>query len=343
MNQSDQTLQTIAMRLNVTSQSLNYLIHYDQKKDIAYFETPKVACTSIKKYMQDQVNGGKRELKNKSDVHDRSKSPLRPISELPPEKIKEIFFGGVKRFTFVRNPYSRLLSGYLDKIVTNEWERKRHFELLGFSLNDKPSLEDVLLKLKSAREIDKDIHFAKQARLVCFGDVQFDYIGSFENFNRDFATIKSAFYGDLDTDNYSSFGKHHASNASEKLQDYFDDDTALLAREVYQNDFKAFGYSLDLKDAIEPPELPHLTTSTTSQALLVRYGLDDMLGERPFSITAEVNLRVHNKELTPIAASELLLRFAEGDKATVLKKEAALILRNHGFLARARNIEENLS
>ena len=63
---------------------VNYLTHIDNHRKIAYVETPKVACTSIKKFMMDQYVGGTFTLRRPGMVHDRRRSPLKQFKNLAP-------------------------------------------------------------------------------------------------------------------------------------------------------------------------------------------------------------------------------------------------------------------
>jgi Sulfotransferase family len=251
-----EALDLLAQNFGTTAAKLNYLIHYDQDHNVAYFETPKVACTSIKKYMQDKVYGTPRNLEEKGLVHDRSLSPIQPLQDYEPDIIKAVFFGDVRRFSFVRNPYSRILSGYLDKIVTNQWEKDRHLPTLGFAPNATPSLSEFLEALKRLPQDDHDIHFAKQSTLLQAKHVTYDFLGRFERFDEDFARLKDLFYNDTTNDNYATFGKHHASNAGDKVNTYFGTAERDLVLDMYGADFELLGYSTDIKKSSEPPVLP---------------------------------------------------------------------------------------
>lgn len=228
--------------------TLNYTVHIDDQRRIAYFETPKVACTSIKKYMMDQYIEGEAYLKNVGAVHDRSISPLKQLERLTRDDLYAVFHDGYQRFTFSRNPYSRILSGYLDKIVTNQWERDRHLPNLGFALDYQPTFLEFLQKVAGIRDYMRDIHYMTQARLSGqLAGLRLDFIGRFENFSTDFAKLKSSLYDDQTMNDYSNFGKHHASDASNKLELYYGTQEIMLVRDIYAADFIAFGYSLELE------------------------------------------------------------------------------------------------
>ena len=233
-------------------------MHLDDTRRIAYFETPKVACTSIKKYMMDQRVGGSFPLPTKGAVHDRARSPLRALNELSSREQVAVFGPKWRRFTFLRNPFTRFLSAYLDKLVQNDWERQRLLPQLGFSPDACPSPAEVLQRLAAIPDANRDVHFMTQFALTgATGCLDYAWLGCFERFSTDFLSLKRVIYGDGSDDTYAQFGRHHASNAGEKLSLYADPGAVSLLLTVYGKDFRMFGYSTRLEDALRPPVLDH--------------------------------------------------------------------------------------
>lgn len=237
--------------------NVNYLTHIDDVRKLAYIETPKVACTSIKKFMADQYVGGTFELQDIGDIHNRDISPLKRFRQLPPEQGRRIWGPEYRRFSFVRNPFSRLLSGYLDKLVTNEFERQFHLPMLGFEPGSRPTLAEFLERLAAMPNDERDIHFATQASLLMVDAVEYDFIGRFEGFKEDFLRLQHSHYGiSHPSDAYESFGKHHASDANAKIERYYGPREIELVQDIYLSDFQLFGYSDDITQASDrPPEV----------------------------------------------------------------------------------------
>lgn len=342
MTPTQKTLETLARRFGVSASDLNYLIHYDPDRNIAYFETPKVACTSIKKYMQDKVFGVSQEFETKGQVHDRGASPIRPLVEHSPEEVMAVLSGRVRRFSFVRNPYSRILSGYLDKIVTNQWERDRHLPMLGFDPNDTPGFLAFLQALAQIPEGARDIHFALQSRLLLAGDVGYEFMGRFERFDQDFAHLKAVFYQDNTDDNYAAFGKHHASDANDKITAHFGAEERAIVEEIYGPDFRIFGYATDIEKASEPPQFPEHSLRRGLGNLLTRLGLPTFDPANTEGFLRTVENEMARGKLDVLQATALMLFGAEnaGDlPAQTLHRRAIAVLHDKGFPKRAADEE----
>ncbi|WP_172329540.1 sulfotransferase family 2 domain-containing protein [Mangrovicoccus sp. HB161399] len=291
----------IAARLGAAPAQLDYLVNPDPLRRIAYVETPKVACTAVKAFMQDRAGGRK-----DGDVHDRATSPLPVLSAMPPSTRRATLSGRWQRFSFTRNPYSRLLSGYLDKIVANDWERARHLPRLGFAPDARPSLAEFLGALARIPEPQRDIHFALQSRLLCLGDIGYGFLGAFESFETDFAEMKRRLYGDASGGSYAAIGKRHATGAAEKLAAQFGPRETALAAELYAADFELLGYPRKLADAALPPERS-APPGVSAHLAARREGLPSpVAGPKAFADALEDRVRAGS--LHPLRAAELAAR-----------------------------------
>jgi hypothetical protein len=235
-------LDAIARDHGVDAPRLNYLVHVDDRRRVAYFETPKVACTSIKKYMQDQYVGAEIALENRNLVHNRALSPLKQLRALPDDDVEAVFFGDYRRFAFVRDPFTRVLSAYLDKIVTNQWERDRHLPRLGFAPTDQVPFDRFLAAIAAVPDAKRDIHFASQFSLLLRLEIEFAFVGRFETFGEDFARLQRDFYGDESGRDLYAFGSHHRTGADDRLDQFYDAAAREAVRTLFADDFRAFGY-----------------------------------------------------------------------------------------------------
>ena len=131
--------QIIQMIFNQPQSLANYLCHWSNKHSYVYVETPKVACTTIKRVLQQAEANGLLVYGTPDDVYYRKYSPLLSpcsnISAFADAMISDDYF----RFCFVRNPFTRILSCYLDKMVENVFERNPVIPKLGLNPDNPPS------------------------------------------------------------------------------------------------------------------------------------------------------------------------------------------------------------
>src|SRR5262245_56722289 len=116
------------------SQTAEYVSNVSDRFKYFYLANPKAASTGILRAHQLAGVDGDETLLPEF-VHEREKSPIPTISRsaFSPEEIltKGIFF----RFTYVRNPFTRALSAYLEKVARDEPERQRLLPTLGLDPN----------------------------------------------------------------------------------------------------------------------------------------------------------------------------------------------------------------
>lgn len=201
-------------------------------------ETPKVACSTVKRTMQ-AAELGIQESELKFGTHDKAKSPLSGFSQSP-ELLKRAMKGELKSFAFVRNPYSRVLSCYIDKIVTNEWERARHLPALGFEKGSDVSFEEFLEVIVEQKVSEMDIHWCPQTELLAPDHIPYDFIGRFETFSYDLNKVLNNFYSATVEVTNVDF---HKSNAVDKLKKYYTPKAIDMVKHLYKDDFERFCYS----------------------------------------------------------------------------------------------------
>jgi len=217
---------------------VNYLINISETYKYIYFETPKVGCSTIKRTLH------KLEVDNVSDipedVHDKNSSPL--LSPLELEKnFTEYLNDDYFKFTFVRNPYTRILSCYLDKIVGRS--KIVFLPKIGFDPNAELSFKEFLLAVKKQSYAEMDSHWTPQSVLLAADSISLDFIGRQENFDNDLQ--KALAIINKTKSNTIENEALHAVGANKKLQEYITDDIANLIQEIYTDDFLLYGYSTD--------------------------------------------------------------------------------------------------
>lgn len=144
-----------------------------------------------------------------------------------PPKYYQAYF----KFAFVRNPWDRLVSCWCNKVLETNY-----FGLIPEEremLSDFSSFVDWVAKL-DVETCDK--HLRLQCRLIDLNHV--DFIGRFENFERDFRAISDRIGMRL-----VKIPRVNASTSS--FMTAYDDDTKVRVAEIYRRDIMTFGYEFD--------------------------------------------------------------------------------------------------
>lgn len=232
-------------------ENFNYFINISLLNKYIYVETPKVACSTIKLTLHRlEIENPKLE-KNFRNIHSREYSPL-----LKPTQVGnfEQLLKSKKytKFCFVRNPYTRLLSAYLDKIDSREedvWIRHRenYFKACG----TKPKTEKELMRDIPFEQFVKNIsthtikqmdpHWRPQYYQTLQEHIEYDLIGKFENIDNDLPKVLKEIFGRKYKKYITEITKHK-TNANSKVDQYYTDEIKDMVYETYKKDFEYFGY-----------------------------------------------------------------------------------------------------
>lgn len=147
------------------------------------------------------------------------------LSESQLERFDELF-----KFALVRDPFSRTLSAYLDKI-----DRKFNQD------SEKVSFKDFLKFLKAGK-LYSNLHWAPQTSILLLPLEEFDFIGKFENLNQDLALILSKIQKVSQAENDFSRKGPPSTSASDKIKKYYDAECVELMQEMYSKDFELLQY-----------------------------------------------------------------------------------------------------
>lgn len=139
----------------------------------------------------------------------------------------------VFRFAFVRDPYTRVLSAYLDKIASGR--EPRFAKWLG--LPEGASFLDFLRRISEQNVDAMNRHWRPQSALIS-SKVKLDFLGRFEQFNQDFGRV-------LDRlgvpDSAILLRRDHGTSAGDHRDLIGPAEGALIER-IYSDDFDRFGY-----------------------------------------------------------------------------------------------------
>lgn len=225
---------------------------------------PKVACSNWKcifRYMNNQDD-----YLNTAIAHNRELSGLEFLSDF--DNYKHIISDNkIKKYCFIRDPFSRILSAYLNKIEPYRTAKEKHerqnnfFHKISEEINDwrkanLPEEKDLNLYcflkwIESSKSYHiNNEHWMTQTSLLNPDTIKYDYIGRFENIKKDADAILNFIGCDLPFPSQRKI-EFPSTNATKKLSAYFGDRETLLTKEIYKKDFELFNYSSILQDSIE--------------------------------------------------------------------------------------------
>lgn len=160
-------------------------------------------------------------------------------------------FSSYYRFSFVRNPYTRLVSAYeyLRRGGHPAWPKNRAFgdEIIGAHENFQSFVVEWLRPEKTQWPLP---HFYPQTHFLMLDDqLAVDFLGHVETIEEDFATVCQHLDEDVDLR-----ATNETPGDRAPLGAYYNSDAVIQrVQEVYQLDFERLGYSRDVRRAGTAP------------------------------------------------------------------------------------------
>jgi len=203
-----------------------------------YTEIPKVACTSFKVWMTDLLKIDF-DINKWENIHDHN-FPMKTGYDMLRE------YPDYFKFGFVRNPWDRILSCWLSKIKTPDYDDGKNWKKgvennlwrYGDMFWSGMSFNDFIYSVIKIPNPDSDAHFRSQYTFFYDKDNKtvLDFTGRFENFNNDFIYVCNKI-GSSVTD-----PPHVHKQNRTHYRDYYDSRTKKLVEERYPYDIKLFNY-----------------------------------------------------------------------------------------------------
>lgn len=223
---------------------LDYAVHLSRRHRFLYVVNPKVGCSSILWTLRRFESGDTETVPQKvGTIHDRTHSPLLRPSDLQagPELLQssELF-----KFTFVRNPFDRLLSCYQNKIQRPTTQRRLLLGLMGRSPDDEAavSLEEFLEAIAEQAPAEMDPHWRPQWAQTLQDATSYDAIGRFEDFDSELLRI-----GELISPTFKDHVYQEKRQATgSKPYHLLSPEMVELLHDIYGRDFEEFGYPLEI-------------------------------------------------------------------------------------------------
>jgi hypothetical protein len=167
---------------------------------------------------------------------DRAKeSAFQRPSALSEDQVSEL--GSYFTFTLVRNPYTRTLSAYLDKVARQKVVPRA---LRQRAVNTTPSFLDFCLYLEDGG-LNDAVHWAPQTSMMLLPIDKLDHIAKLERFDEDFGAVLQR----LGLADRVEVRRHdpHKTNSDEKVAAHYCDRSREIVARLMADDFRLLGYS----------------------------------------------------------------------------------------------------
>ena len=206
---------------------------YDGEIGFFYNRIPKVANSTIVNCLLNYKNV------DIGNIEGQYKSYFKKPSGMSLGEVNKL--GDSFKFVFVRNPYSRLLSAYLDKVI-----RRQYFSADGkyptthFSQKSTPPTFTEFCNYLADGGLYQNAHWAPQNHLLLLPLEEFDFIGKFENLDADIKYLMRQLGGDQPSIQRAG---PPSTSADQLLAQYYSPDLYEFVSELYKEDFNLFGYT----------------------------------------------------------------------------------------------------
>jgi hypothetical protein len=145
------------------------------------------------------------------------------------------------RFTIVRNPFTRVLSAYLSKILLqkNSMRLRRFARMMDTDPATPPDFTKFCRFLANGG-VWRDAHWAPQWALMLLPAEMYHHIGRVETLDDDLALVASRIWGADAIAPAPRLGMQ--TNSGDALVTYYTDEAHDIVARLYSEDFRRFGY-----------------------------------------------------------------------------------------------------
>ena len=216
----------------LNSQRFLKTLHISTTLGAVYVNNPKVACSTIKLALQ-RGDLGQTDYLPPTSVHDHRASPLLTWPKLETDAVAEHLEEAFV-FSFVRNPFTRLQSAYINKIL--QPQKKGAFRrAAGFAADEVPTFGAFVEAIAQVPPEEHNPHWRPQWINLSAEAIRFDFIGRLEQFQSDWARVAKKL----------GLPQHpeRAGKASKLANASYTPPLANLVAQVYARDFETFGYA----------------------------------------------------------------------------------------------------
>ena len=223
---------------------------------------PKAACTNWKiiiRYLY-----GHKDYLSSSKAHAEGIDAIPNIINSNAHPVRLLRDSSIRKFTCVRNPFTRLLSAYLNKIKRfYEDADESYLNSFGKLLKEVDEFRMAVLPEKQYIDFEtfihwlecsdfhswypNNLHWRPQTQIIGCGQIQFDYIAKLENLSTDAPLILDAIRCDIPFPSQEEI-RFPSTHANKLIHSYYTPDLVERVVRLYNSDFDFLGYSKRIND-----------------------------------------------------------------------------------------------
>lgn len=251
----------------------NYRLFFiDHTRKLIYVENPKAASRSILDAMESSHFQGRVNILN--NVPQPSLAIALPsikgrrpriltfsrhgLSHENRDWLKQEEIDTYYKFTFVRNPFDRVVSGYTNKVISSTPigvpQKNKNISWENFlggrisDLNNETGFKNFINKYLTEFDDKRiDVHFKKQSVMVeQYKENFLDFVGKVENFEEDWKKIADKF-------NFQKQQPGHLNKSGNKkdcAKYYADKESVELVHDRYKEDIEKYGYEQNYRELL---------------------------------------------------------------------------------------------
>ena len=195
-------------------------VYFSKEYNFCYFRMPKAASTTILNSLSKSI------LKKDKSMIELEKK----FQKLPNTKdLNNVF-----KFTFVRNPVTRVLSAYLDKSRDPSFLKSHTF--LNVAPGTIQGFEHFLACLEDGKLLS-NLHWAPQTEILPFEVEEIDFVGRFEKLEDDLRfCLENIAGGDISIES----SRPHQTDADNRIREYISKHSRSTIERLYSKDFEIF-------------------------------------------------------------------------------------------------------
>ncbi|BBL76649.1 sulfotransferase family protein [Methylomagnum ishizawai] len=238
------------------AQDLLFSTNVSPRYRYVYLGNPKTGTSSLKSALADVEARGPDTDMDRYDmevIHNTEASPLQRITCFgAPNPLSYLVDHGFRFFTFVRNPYHRLLSCYRDKILNyqaHQMQKPRLLRAMGRSEKDLAmpiTFEQFIRAIVPQSDYQMDPHWRPQTSNTLYEVLDIAFIGRFERYSEDFAAVFE--WIGVEPDRIPRCRHLNRSGAATGCAEFYTQELRDLVYQRYEKDFINFSYDYDLPD-----------------------------------------------------------------------------------------------